>query len=112
MNIPLKIKIKNLADEAREIRRQELKCKAAGDHGTRESLYLHRIGRVRQAARSTQLAYAFLRGKRYSATEQPLDGNCPNVSEIARMIKKYGADKFETLDKEMCIKAVKCWLVS
>lgn len=107
MSIELKVKIKSLAAESKFIRKEELKArncarwlaKDPGKHNTpgrdrfmktRESLYGHRTGGVRHAARSTQLAYAFLRGKTYLATERCKQGNRPNQTEVGRMVRKYG----------------------
>lgn len=61
----LKIKIKNLADEARTIREEE--GKTCGME--RWSLQNHRKTVVRQAARANLLAYACLRGLHYGRVE-------------------------------------------
>lgn len=63
----LKVKIKSLAEEARIIRKEELR--ARGYDELREQLYLHRIHDVRDESRATQLAYAYLRGREYGACE-------------------------------------------
>jgi hypothetical protein len=63
----LKIKIKSLAEEARTIRKME---KAARSEKIRVRLYYLRVGRVRQDARETLLAYAFIRRKAYRGLER------------------------------------------
>ena len=85
----LKIKIKNLADEARTIRHME---------NTTENWFVklrvqnHRRTVVRVVAREAQLAYAFIRGRDYKATERGLRActASPNLREIARLVVKYG----------------------
>jgi hypothetical protein len=84
----LKIKIKNLADEARTIRAEERKL-----HGIDKwTLQHHRKTTVRAAARRTLIAYQIIRGK----------DPTPNMSrefltmifdrkEIERMVRKYGS---------------------
>jgi hypothetical protein len=80
----LKVKIKSLAEEARIIRKEEFKSKGQLQFG----LYLHRIGKVRSEARHTQLAYGFLRGRKYSQLEKT--SKYINVTKIISMIEKYG----------------------
>jgi hypothetical protein len=84
----LKIKIKNLADEARLIRRETAKAR---DPQTKNQLWLHRTTVVRQAARNTQIAYAFIRGRPYRSVE-PKATRPPNLTEVRRMVKQYGVD--------------------
>lgn len=95
MSVFLKIKLKSLAAESRIIRRQELKTRGKHD-ATRESLYLHRIGVVRRAARETHLAYGFIRGRSYKAMERTA---CvaPDWKAVLAMAKKYGTsvDNFD-----------------
>lgn len=90
MSIELKIKIKNLADEARTIRKEEQKL-----HGMEKwKLQHHRKTVVRNAARRTLIAYQILRGREW--TQHALQA--PNYDvrviadhkEIQRMLKKYG----------------------
>jgi hypothetical protein len=100
----LKIKIKNLADEARAIRREEQKAKKhardlAKKHGgpirdtyLRQSLWEHRCGPsdgiVRREARHSLLAYAFIRGLEYERVERkpkPFD-----VDKVRAMIERFG----------------------
>ena len=97
----LKIKIRNLADEARIIRQEEIKTKKnyhrlKGRQG-HETAYErevdafwklrdHRHGIVHSEARDSQLAYAFIRGKGYryaEVTGNPLRGYSWNaVSKV------------------------------
>jgi hypothetical protein len=88
----LKIKIKQLASEASDIRHEELKTKKnyrylKGQQG-KEHIYehelevfwklrQHRNGPIRAEARESQLAYAYIRGKGYRYAEltgNPLNG--------------------------------------
>ena len=90
----LKIKSKHLALEPSIIRKEEKKLTGYA----RASLYLHRIQDVRNEARATQLAIAFLKGKDYKKVE-------PNIKEphhykhsyvkgrVVSMVRKYGRIK-------------------
>jgi hypothetical protein len=89
MHVELKIKLKSLAEEARIIRREELIAKKRGDYSTLNSLHNHRVLVVRPAARSTHLAYSFLRGRNYRDVER-MCYHQPNFAEVFRMVKKYG----------------------
>ena len=81
----LRVKLKNLADEARLIRREERRT-----HGTlRDELYLHRINIVRSAARETLLAYGFIKGLTLAQME-PTRRTEPNWDNVKKMLKKYG----------------------
>ncbi len=87
----LKIKIKNLADEARTIRREEKK-----GHFLRNELRAHRIHTVRRAARHTLLAYGFIRGREYRASEGKPNGitdasRAPEWGKVRAMVEQYGA---------------------
>lgn len=71
--IKLRVKIRSLAEEARIIRKEERRAKKRGWIGPgsiNESLHNHRTLDVRNEARAAQLAYAYLRGKRYRQVEQ------------------------------------------
>lgn len=81
----LRVKLKNLADEARTIRHEERKVRGAD----KQALQEHRKGIVRRAARSTALAYGFLRGTPYERIE-PVVHTRPDFREVHRMVKKYG----------------------
>lgn len=101
----LKIKIKSLADEARTIRKEELRLRGlmrdnpaqrtAQNSGTREGLYLHRVKAVRDASRASLLAYAFLRGKPYAVVENNKTGNWPPLAEVRRLASKYGGTELK-----------------
>jgi hypothetical protein len=87
MSIELKIKIKNLADEARTIRTEENKL-----HGMAKwSLQHHRKTVVRDAARRAQIAQAIIRDRDWSdpASSEELT-RYGDWKEIARMVRKYG----------------------
>jgi hypothetical protein len=88
MSVELKIKIKNLADEARTIRVEERKVRGMD----RWNLQHHRKTVVRMAARRTQVAYAIIRGRDWTANAS----RCPIVAssdqkEVERMVRKYGS---------------------
>lgn len=97
MNTYLKVKIKSLAEEARIIRREEWQIKSR-PVGYRESgwlaklngLHHHRTQVVRREARATQLAYGFLRGRRYSQIEAAASTE-PSWDRVAAMVRKYGS---------------------
>lgn len=82
--IYLKVKIKSLAEEAKIIRKEE-----ARNPEFRLGLAEHRKGIVRNEARHTLLAYAFLRGKDYKQVE-PKCHEKPEWSRVESMIIKYG----------------------
>lgn len=97
----LQVKLVNLADEARYIRQKERKWKekaAAARRREKDPRYAeanlfglkqHRKTVVRIAARHTNIAYGFLRGRTYHEIEQ-LAYVQPNWEEIERMVKDYG----------------------
>lgn len=94
----LKIKIKQLASEAQDIRREEIKTKRnyrklKGRQGLETAyeheidvfwkLRAHRHGPVRSEARDSLLAYAYIRGKGYryaESTGNPLHGYSWNAA--------------------------------
>lgn len=109
----LKVKVKNLAEEAKIIRKEELRYKfkkvklvspISGDTGeycwkrvpvlskhivTVDGLHNHRVHVVRAQARATQIAYAFVRG-RAAKDVVPVDKRKVDFKEIWRMVRKYG----------------------
>jgi hypothetical protein len=100
-SIELKVKIKNLANEARTMRAEEVKAKAKRDTSTLNILHHHRTYTVRRAARHSQLAYGYLRGVQYSRMEKPGSQGLFGASgEIAKMVRKYGSDDFENVDRK------------
>ena len=124
--IYLKVKIKSLADEAKIIRREERQAilrrdrkeelgnytKANQEHEVFEGLREHRMGIVRSEARAAQLAYGFIKGKKYAEIEpkQSLK-DCKVFNEyrfnehglvdrVGRLIAKYGNyDNFMLFNK-------------
>ncbi len=88
MSIELKIKVKNLADEARTIRLEENKL-----HGMAKwNLQHHRKTVVRDAARRSQLAYQIVRGRDWrSCCSNDGFTRMSDFSEVSRMVKKYGS---------------------
>lgn len=98
----LKIKIKNLADESRTIRKEELKL--PGPSEARGRLANHRRVIVRAEARHSQLAYAFLRSKTYAATEKtskPID-----TRKVAKMVARFGQVEAKVPERRMQIVSV------
>lgn len=87
MSIELKIKVKNLADEARTIRKEENRL-----HGMAKwNLQHHRKTVVRSAARRTQIAYQICRGRDWrSCCSHHGFTRLSDFSEVSRMVKKYG----------------------
>jgi hypothetical protein len=88
MSIELKIKVKNLADEARTIRTEEQKL-----HGMEKwNLQHHRKTVVRSAARRTLMAYQICRGRDWEASaSRNRFTRMSDYSEVCRMVKKYGS---------------------
>lgn len=101
----LRVKVKSLAEEATIIRKEERTVLKRRDwhmvrqgpndivdhfYGIYVRLHTHRVHDVRNEARSSQLAYAFLRGKTYAETEKAKEGNTPNIRRIAEIVRKFG----------------------
>lgn len=113
MSIELKVKAKSLAEEAKIIRNEEKKAKKAAVYRRKEyletgtSLYMefelqnmkpfrslsqHRRWDVRNEARATHLARAFMKGMEYRKVEQKSDRNFVRYfieSRIVSMVSKY-----------------------
>ena len=91
-NVFLRVKIKSLAEEARIIRREERIANKQFNFERQQELYLHRVNRVRPAARATLLAYQYLRGKPYSECEAKLNEFGPLIDwkAVKTMVKRYG----------------------
>ena len=93
----LKIKVKHLTQEARIIRKEEVKWRGL------DKLYFkhHRKTTVRDEARATQLTIAFLRGMPYNVIEK----KCYNtwkrdtviLKRMVSMASKYGNEEFRKL---------------
>jgi hypothetical protein len=89
MKLYLKIKIKSLAAEAGIIRKEAKKVR--GD--LRHALNEHRKKDVRWEARSSILAYGFLRGRDYFTMEAKCHkDNPPDWVRIEQLVKKFGED--------------------
>lgn len=109
MSIELKIKSKHLALEPAIIRREEKKllkrirsgrCNDTADAFRKyESLHNHRKWNVRNEARATELARAFLIGKPYSEVEQKrkpeneFKFQVYIIPRIVAMVNKYNGKK-------------------
>ncbi len=96
----LRVRIKELAQEARFIRLEEHREKEAADgyKNTRNyrELNWHRRFHVRPAARAAQLAYAFLRGVPYKVIEPKSYSDDWSMDKIKKEVKRL-ADKFGRL---------------
>ena len=102
MCIELKIKLKTLAYEAKEIRKAEAALFRAGHRLQKEhltwkaaELHAHRVCIVRKAARSTNVAYGYLRGRSYESIEGKAK-TPPNWKEVYRMVTTYGRNTIST----------------
>lgn len=116
-NVFLRVRVKELAHEARIIRLEERKTYRYGkmttktvtdrdgntmtvkyrpvighDIKTHTELSEHRTGRLRRASRETILAYQFLRGIPYAAVEKPNSKPLTkdSIKAVERMCRKYG----------------------
>jgi len=86
----LKIKVKNLADEARTIRAEEHKLKGMDKWRLQE----HRKTVVRVAARRSLIAYQFIRGRNYEASaKHDTFSRASDWPEVNRMVRKYGSEE-------------------
>jgi len=86
--ISLKIKLKSLAEEARIIRKEERKLVQSGRGPETGYLSSHRKQVVRHAARSTHVAYGYIRGRTYQELEVSAKTE-PDWDAIAKMVTKY-----------------------
>lgn len=84
--VHLKVKIKSLAAESRIIRAEERKAGPV----LRRTLDIHRRGVVRSEARITQLAYGFLRGRRYRQMERTA-ASPPDWQRVRQHVERFGA---------------------
>jgi hypothetical protein len=124
MSVELKIKSKSLAAEATIIRKEEARLlRIARELEKRQSgsaqrvrktfdlISVHRRREVREEARATFLARAYLDGKKFSMVERPLKD--PYVfelrihSKLVAMIRKYGNPK---LNSHQLNKAISNWI--
>ena len=83
----MKVKCKSLAAEAKIIRFEEKRTNGA----LRDELHLHRVLVVRAEARSSHIAYALLRGRKYEQIERSCKTE-PNWEAVKRMLSKYGPE--------------------
>lgn len=101
----IRVKIKSLAVEARIIRYEERRSLAREHTSLYRRLRDHRRDVVRPEARAAQLAYAFMREKPYSATEQPRKDNPPPYRRVAELVSKYNR-----MPKDRARDAVSEWI--
>lgn len=90
----LRVRIKELASEAKHIRHEEHQCSGM----ERWNLQHHRKTVVRPAARKYQLAYACARGRAYARTEPRVrdTGKAKRVvAEAVKIAIRFGADPEE-----------------
>lgn len=95
--LQLKVKVRSLAEESRIIRKLENDpCDIYG------SLHWHRVWNVRNEARATQLAVAFLVDKTYISVEPKCKDDkklyYTIVPRILAMAKKYGSSTYTKED--------------
>lgn len=102
MSVELKVKVKSLAEEARIIRREELKAKrSARWHAERQqsdqaskyardrnALYEHRIDVVRFECRCAELARAFIKGTPYRKVERSTTDGPYQMGRIQGRVQK------------------------
>ena len=101
--IHLRVKIKSLAYEAATIRQEEKRHHADAD--LRSSLREHRIWEVRREQRASLLAYAFIRGRRYSSAEPNSRSKFPH-RRVAELVKVFGP---APRDKQQIANEVQQW---
>ncbi len=93
----LRVKIKSLAAEAGIIRHEERIANKRRDFDLQNSLSEHRKRVVRREARSTLLAYQYLRGVPYAVCEKPNYSSTKNNridwESVERMVSRYGNGK-------------------
>jgi hypothetical protein len=84
--IHLRVKIKNLADEARTIREEAKKVSGMAKWRLND----HRTGVVRPHARHNLLAYGLLRGIPYEVIEKKCR-EAPDFATVTRHARQFGA---------------------
>ena len=91
-NVFLRVRIKELAYEAKVIRIEEGRANKIRNYSLQNQLHEHRVGKLRGASREALLAYMYLRNFLYEAVEapnsKPLYKDSPKA--IERMCRKYG----------------------
>ena len=107
MSVELKIKAKHLALEPTIIRKEEQKilkqirsskCNDTAEAFRKfESLHNHRVWNVRNEARATHLARAFIEGKPYRSVENKVNDpsvlRCYILPRVIAMVAKYGKNE-------------------
>ncbi len=91
----LRVKLKSLAAEARIIRVEESRANNHGNYQLQEELHNHRVLILRSQARSTLLAYQYLRGKPYQICEKHPES--VDWEAVTKMVKKYGGCELDEL---------------
>ena len=99
----LKVKLKSLSEEAKIIRKEEVKAALRARNAISEErrnsslevhsgLHAHRAGVVKPEARATSLAYGFLRGRSYDQVEGSTNQPVPQYikNRAGKMVGKYG----------------------
>lgn len=116
-SVELKIKRVNLADEARTIRKEEVRAREAGNTGKAYSLQAHRTGVVRPAARNAHLAHTYLRGQPYLKAERTAKHppyiwkNYAQAPEgVVEVIARFGWSVLGKMDKKELVKHVTAWI--
>lgn len=85
----LRVRIKELASEAKHIRHEERQVSGM----EKWRLQHHRKTIVRSAARRYLLAYGYMRSTPYRVIEQKCDpDNVPSWKEVAKIVTKFGGD--------------------
>lgn len=98
--VHLRVKIKSLASESKDIRVEEKRAIRAAhwkkgheggdfDVAPYQSLFFHRKGLVGPLARINLLAYAFLRDVPYATAEQKTR-KCPDFRQVFKIVKSFG----------------------
>lgn len=114
MSVFLKVKIKSLATEAKIIRHEERKFPTAAqakklqlrcggqreEGGIYSQLHTHRTMDVRREARSAQLAYGIIRGRKYSQIEETCY-DPPDMKRISINLRRFGVTRTLLDDKPM-----------
>lgn len=102
----LKVKIKNLADEARTIRQETTKACKQKDYPLVNGLTEHRKGIVRGEARCSLAAYAFLRNR-----PKPHKIHKDDFKRITQIVEKFGCTRwFSQVGNEDQAKRLQDWL--
>lgn len=94
----LRVNIKSLVAESKLIRQEQSRCGEV----YRNMLSAHRRGTVREEARITHLALAFVRGRTYKSVE----AKCQVAPDASRIFKKVKQHIYRTE-----LTDIKAWLV-